>query len=109
MPKVRQLPHACSAVLDDKQLLAEALQAAGTAQIAPRTWPDACAFLRQHDHSVRSSGGGGGDESGIAAAAACDAAVAAPVGASDAEHQLYFLKHRHGVKVGWMAAELDEG
>lgn len=82
LPRVRQFPQAATAVLDDKRLMAETLEAAGcAAAVAPSTWPDAGAFARQH--------------SGGSAAGSGSSTAAAPAGQ---QAGLWFLKHRHGVK-----------
>ena len=121
LPRVRQLPQRCSAVLDDKARLAQCLEAAGCAGIAPRTWTDLDAFLQQHSSVLEQrSGAGSGACAGSAAAPAgsgiCSQGLeaAAPLAASGKEEQdpaagaagapaaghsqLWFLKHRHGVK-----------
>ncbi|EFN55580.1 hypothetical protein CHLNCDRAFT_57891 [Chlorella variabilis] len=81
LPAVRQFPQRCTAVLDDKRLLAECLEAEGCPHLAPRTWPDAESFLHQHSASTT-------------AQAPADWQLAA----GGSRRGLWFLKHRHGVK-----------
>ena len=104
---MRQFPQRCTAVLDDKALLAQCLEAAGCAAIAPRTWTDLDAFLEQHGGSGSGEGGGGrrrrrrSGSSGMAGASREQAApptAAASTCPGASNGQLYFLKHRHGVK-----------
>ncbi|KAL4436751.1 hypothetical protein ABPG75_003890 [Micractinium tetrahymenae] len=82
LPAVRQLPQRCTAVLDDKCLLAQCLAAEGCTSLMPGTWTDIDAFAAEH--AAKGGGTEGGDNAGGSGMAAAG--------------RLFFLKHRHGVK-----------